>query len=207
MLDIDSEIIQAYQGDKLSEMQVAEKLQILPKIVRRVLNKNKIVRRSRSEAGFLNYATRHGQKEFILKENLNEEERLLKMSGIMLYWGEGTKKGVGVAFSNSDPEMIKVFMRFLREICGVDSERIHATIHYYEDHTIAELVQFWSEVASIPVTQFYKSYLHQKHGGTYRDPSRYGTISIQYSDKRLLAVLKSWIEESKTLFIQSATFS
>ncbi|MBA3533585.1 MAG: hypothetical protein H0T73_16825, partial [Ardenticatenales bacterium] len=39
----------------------------------------------------------------------------LHMAGCMLYWAEGTKARTQVNFANSDPNMVRFFMRFLRE--------------------------------------------------------------------------------------------
>ena len=113
----------------------------------------------------------------------------------MLYWGEGSKKGNTVAFANSDPLMIRMYMRFLRDICGVDKERIRAVIHYYDDHSSQELLCYWSRVTRIPAAQFYKPFLHAGTRGTYRKKSQYGTISVQYSDKKLLQTINTWINE------------
>ena len=115
----------------------------------------------------------------------------------MLYWGEGAKTGGSVKFANSDPEMIKVFLNFLREICGIHEERLKALIHIYPDHNESELKFFWSESTGIPMERFYKSHVHNGKVGTYKNKSRYGTIAINYSDKKLLHVLLSWIDQYK----------
>src|SRR3989338_1911301 len=38
----------------------------------------------------------------------------LKVAGVFLYWAEGYKRGHLVDFTNSDVEIIKIFMKFLR---------------------------------------------------------------------------------------------
>ena len=37
----------------------------------------------------------------------------------MLYWGEGSKARNGVVFTNADVDMLRFFLRFLRESYGV----------------------------------------------------------------------------------------
>ncbi|MDD4894950.1 MAG: hypothetical protein PHW54_06545, partial [Candidatus Omnitrophica bacterium] len=48
-------------------------------------------------------------------------ERELKLIGIALYWAEGYKGTAcsGVELTNADSAMIKLMMRWFRQICGV----------------------------------------------------------------------------------------
>jgi hypothetical protein len=50
MNDFDNKIITAYKEDKLSEKQIADLFTLSSKKVRNILNDNKVVRRTRSEA-------------------------------------------------------------------------------------------------------------------------------------------------------------
>ena len=66
---------------------------------------------------------------FSLKRRLTEKEKQLKVAGIMLYWAEGAKVNFNdrnwtIDFANSNPGMVKLFLKFLRLICGVDEKRI-----------------------------------------------------------------------------------
>jgi hypothetical protein len=46
----------------------------------------------------------------------------LYLAGCMLYWGEGKKGRSCVRFANSDPAMVALFVRFLRECFAVPDE-------------------------------------------------------------------------------------
>lgn len=186
-------IVKAYREEKLSGQQIASRFGISSGKVTRILDSRHILRRTRSEAIHCLYASKFGKKEFRLKTALSYNEELLKASGVMLYWGEGTKDGNKVVFSNSNPDMIKVFLKFLRVICSVDENRLRVAIHYYEDHAPEDLIAFWSKVTRIPADQFHKPHLHKRRvTGTYRNPSKYGTIAIQYSDHKLLKQILVW---------------
>jgi len=191
----EKQIIDFYVSKKLSEAQISERLSLSPNHVRRVLDANKVMRRNRSEAISYVYITKFNKKPFTPRENLSEKEQVLKIAGIMLYWGEGSKKGNTVALANSDPLMVSVFMKFLRDVCGIDDHRTRATIHYYDDHKPEELLRYWSRITKISKPQFYKPFLHSGTKGTYKKKSRYGTISVQYSDKKLLQLINGWIQE------------
>jgi hypothetical protein len=196
MNDFDNKIITAYKEDKLSEKQIADLFTLSSKKVRNILNDNKVVRRTRSEASRYYHLTKFHKRESTPKVLLSKEEELLKVAGVMLYWGEGTKNRGTVALSNSDPKLLQVYMRFLRIICNVQEERIHVTLHYYPDHDSSKLIKFWSGILELPTLQFYKPFLHVKRsGGTYRNMSTFGTVSIQYSDSKLFAYIKQLMKE------------
>ncbi len=192
-------IIDSYLIFKLSETQIAERLVINQSRVRWVLKKHKIQKRTISEAVRQLYITKFNKKEFVLNTKLTPEQEKLKLAGIMLYWGEGTKKGYNVALANSDPVMVALFVRFLREVCGVDENRLHVTLHHYPDQNEVSLKRFWSKTLTISIKQFYHSYVHSNTGGSYKKKSQYGTVSVQYSDTVLLRVINKWISEYSVL--------
>lgn len=115
----------------------------------------------------------------------------------MLYWAEGCKGRVTVKFANSDPDMVKLFLPFLREICGIWENRLKLLVHMYPDHDERHLIAFWSHVTKVPKENFYKSFVHEGKKGTYKKKSEHGTITVNYSDKKVLDRINSWIAEYK----------
>lgn len=195
-------IVDCYVNKKFSEKQIASHLFLRPSEVRRVLNQKKVKRRSRSDAIRHLYITKHGKQPFRETKVLNRQQKILKVTGVMLYWGEGTKKGSSVALANSDPKMVLVFLKFLREICGVDEKRLRVGLHYYQDHDADKLVTFWSTLTNIPPHQFDRPFLHASGKGSYNTKSLYGTVLVRYSDIKLLSLLVSWIEEHQRKMLE-----
>lgn len=190
---IEKRIINFYKKKFFSVQQISDDLKINSAKVRYVLYKNKVEKRSISEAIRLLNVTKFNKKIFHAKENLNDYENRLKIAGVMLYWGEGTKDGNTVAFSNSNPEMVLLFLKFLRKICNISEDRIRALIHIYEDQDESVVKKYWSNKLSIPMIQFNKSFLHKRKKGSYKKNSVYGTISLRYSDAALLRLINKWI--------------
>lgn len=188
-------ILNLYQQENLSMAQIADKLKLSPSTIRYWLDKNNIKRRTRSEAINDWYLTKFHKIPFQLKDRLSDDEKTLKTAGIMLYWGEGAKSGNVVKFTNSDPYMIKLFLKFLRNVCGVDEKRLKALLHIYPDHNEKELLSLWTEKTKIPKERFYKSYLHIGKKGTYKQKSKFGTLTVNYPDKRLLKLILDWIND------------
>jgi len=52
----------------------------------------------------------------------------------MLYWAEGSKERNSVIVSNSDPELIGFFARFLREQFEVSDDRFRVLCNLFADH-------------------------------------------------------------------------
>jgi hypothetical protein len=199
---LDANVVRSYTDEKLSEMQTAVRYGISANRVRRILDKYCVQRRSIRDAIVHLNVTKYGKRPFVLKTDLSEEERIIKTIGVMLYWGEGTKRGGTATLSNSDPAMICVYLVFLRRICGIDEKRLRVGVHYYDDHDPRRLVAFWSKKTGIPISQFDRPFLHRAGKGSYKTKSQYGTVSVRYSDTRLLGLLNGWIREYQELFLK-----
>jgi len=97
-----------------------------------------------------------------------------------------------VCFSNGDPRMIKIMMLFFRKICLVPEEKFRGYIHIHShlDHENAE--QYWSEIADIPVTQFFKTYRRTTSGHTGKNSLPYGVMDIYVLDSGLFLKISGW---------------
>jgi len=119
--------------------------------------------------------------------------------GIGLYWAEGGKSNRGMArISNSDPAMIKIVMRFFREICHVPEKRFRGHIHIHSQDAVKSAERFWSDVTGVPLDQFYKTYsIKSKASKNRRLTLPYGTLDIGVCDTRLHLMIIGWIEGLK----------
>jgi len=88
-------------------------------------------------------------------------KRDLFILGIALYWAEGSKEkenhyGSGVRFSNSDPEMIKLFVKWLKDIGNVQRKDIYFDIYLHENskNNVKNIKKFWSNSTGFPLNYF-----------------------------------------------------
>jgi hypothetical protein len=190
-----SKLIDAYLRDGLSVAQTAAKFHVSPSTVIAYLKKSGVARRSRSDAVTRWHMTKFHKKPVRIKESLSFEDEKLRLSGVMLYWAEGCKGRGTVKFVNSDPDMIRLFIKFLRNICGIWEDRLKLLVHMYPDQDEDALMVFWSGVTGVQKKNFYKSFVHAGNGGTYKRKSQYGTLTVNYSDKKLLDKINFWISE------------
>ncbi|OGI95448.1 hypothetical protein A2917_02715 [Candidatus Nomurabacteria bacterium RIFCSPLOWO2_01_FULL_42_17] len=127
----------------------------------------------------------------------------LKLIGIILYLGEGGKTERGTArLSNSDPIVIKMMMRFFREICKVPEEKFRGNIHTFAHADVEKTEKYWSKIAGISRNQFQKTYIKPSSASLQkRFTLPFGTFSINISDTKLFLTIKGWIERIKELTI------
>lgn len=106
-----------------------------------------------------------------------------KLLCAMLYWGEGTKNLSTVYFMNSDPDMIRVYLKLLRTYFTVKPEKFRAQLHLHSYHDIEKQKRFWSGVTAIP-EHMITIYIKENSGVSIK-VGYPGCISIRYNDSRL----------------------
>lgn len=114
----------------------------------------------------------------------------------MLYWGEGTKyRDQIVDLANSDPVMIKLFLRMLRLIYGVIEDKFRVLLYCYADKDIDKLKRYWINITGIHANQFIKPYVRQDFLEEKKNKMPYGLVHIRYHDKKLYNLMKNDTEK------------
>ncbi len=117
----------------------------------------------------------------------------------LLYECEGGKVKNGTfSFTNSDPNLIKVFLGLLRNSFSLDEAKFRVCIHLHNYHNPNIQLDFWSRVTSIPKGNFMKPYI-KLSSGDYEKANYQGCINIRYYDvsiKRKLQAIFSQFTES-----------
>lgn len=177
---------QEYRQKKKSMQEIAHGLGVSLHAVTYWMLKHGIKRRSMSEA---TYTKRNPQGDpFKIKKNLSEKEKQLFFVVMGLYLGEGKKykNCASLALGNTDPLIIRTFLKFLRGICGVEEKKIRAELNIYDDVNIESAMEYWTSVTGLLVSQFSKAVVRKaRKKGTYKHWSRYGTLTILVSNKKL----------------------
>ena len=164
----------------------------------------------------LNSSRRGGEikrQQRIAKTNLIHEaalrdveeisKRELWLIGVMLYWAEGSKEkpnraGSGVRFTNSDAAMIRLFLRWLTDICHVNKHEItfEITIHANHKPRTQEIIRYWANATAYPPEYFTHVYYKQGNPKTKRTNTKesyYGIIRISVrSSSTLLRRIAGW---------------
>jgi hypothetical protein len=98
--------------------------------------------------------------------------RDILIAGAIAYWCEGAKRKTyrqaeTVAFINSDPDLIKLFLRFLA-VAGVESTHLGFRVHIHESADVAAAEQFWLAVTGARAAQFHRTTLKRHNPRTIR---------------------------------------
>lgn len=126
-----------------------------------------------------------GAKEI---NGLNKREFLI--AGAALYWAEGFKKDSRLGFANSDPDMVKFFLKWLIENCEVPRADIRLRVGLNISHKsrIKEVENYWSKITGIPLPQFQKPFFQKfKWKREFKKPEKYfGVLRIRANKQRVL---------------------
>lgn len=124
----------------------------------------------------------------------------LHIAGCMLFWAEGDKHRNGVRLANSDPDLLRMFVAFLRECCGADPSRITIRCYLFADHLTRqrEIEDFCLRTLVLPrsclrssIVNVYSKYSQKKR----RNKLPYGTCKVTYNDTRTVQSIYGAIQE------------
>jgi transcriptional regulator with XRE-family HTH domain len=116
----------------------------------------------------------------------------LHQAGCMLYWAEGSKSGNSAALSNSDPNMLCFFKRFLEECYTVATERFCFNVNCYTNNglSVQAIEAHWLGLLQLPQSCARKAIVN--------NPSRASKVqkrNLPYGTARLMvhstAILQS----------------
>lgn len=141
--------------------------------------------------------------EKLRKQGIQEvgilSKRELFLVGASLYWSEGFKKDSQVGFANSDPSMIKLFLKWLYECFDYNVEDLipRVTVNISHKNRISDIEKYWSNIAGIPLRNFKKPFFQNfVWKKTYENPNEYfGLLRIRVKkSKDFLRKIHGYIE-------------
>ena len=141
-------------------------------------------------------------KEKAQKEIGEISKRDLWLIGVALYWGEGEKEkeyrsGPKLGFSNSDPKMILLYVKWLKEICLISSSEIIHDLYIHNTANWKKAKVYWAKTLSLPKNQIRVYFKHGKINTKRRNIKEdyHGLIRIQVKKSaNLNRKVTGWIE-------------
>jgi predicted transcriptional regulator len=99
-------------------------------------------------------------------------DREIIIAGAIAYWCEGAKnkpyrRHDRVNFINSDPVMIKFFLRFL-DVAGIPQDQVTFRVYVHESADVAAAQRFWLDVTGAHTAQFRSPTLKRHNPRTVR---------------------------------------
>ena len=113
----------------------------------------------------------------------NLSRRELFLTGVALYWAEGFKKDSQAGLASLDPNMIRFYIKWLKECFGykIDDLSIRVTLNVSHKERIDEIQDYWSKIIGIPTKcfqkPFYQNFVWKK---VYENPNEYyGVLRVK----------------------------
>lgn len=185
-----------YEVKKLSMWDIAKQLNNTHAKVYYWFKKYGIKRRSQSESSYVKQNP--NGDPFKIKEKLNSKERELLISGLMLYCAEGHRTNRhSVQLANLDHRILRVFAKFLRNICGVRHDKMDLYVQVYKEFKKNVARNYWSRVLRIPKPQIFVYPHTDKRSKIERQRSKFGIARIQVHNYKL----KSWIDRETGYYL------
>ncbi len=171
------------------------------KVLKDKMNSFEVVEKRRASRLYNEDARRKAIMVQAGKEIKKISRRDLQIIGLCLYLGEGSKTQRGAAkLANSDPAVIKIMMRYFREICCVPEKKFRAHIHTYSHLNVEVAEAYWSKISGIPRGQFYKTYSKPSVASKgKKDSTPYGTVDLTVCSTELYLQIMGQIEKIKKL--------
>ena len=114
-------------------------------------------------------------------ERLGElSEQAFLAAGAALYAGEGGKTDGEVLLANSDPDLIRFFLRWLRHFFVVDESRLRVRLYLHEGLDLNAAITFWADLTSIPASQFHKPYRAENDESIRHNKHPHGCVAVRY---------------------------
>lgn len=140
-----------------------------------------------------------------IREVTSVSRRELWLIGIMLYWAEGSKEkeyrpSGQVRFTNTDPDMICLFLRWLKKVCGktMDDLIFSIYIHDLQRQRTSEIVEFWSKTIGCSNDRLRRVYYKKGNPKTKRKnvgATYHGTLVIKVrSSTTLIRRIAGWTQ-------------
>lgn len=121
--------------------------------------------------------------------------------GLALWWAEGTKiqkdKRWGntwtyrIEITNTDPEIIGLFLDFLRKDVKIKESKLKLQLQIHEEDDQKYLEEFWSNITKIPKRRFNKTIIRPV--GNKIGKSK-GTCKVRYYSKETYKRLEEMLD-------------
>jgi hypothetical protein len=123
-----------------------------------------------------------------LEEDLNYNPPLndpFFMLGLGIYMGEGSKFSPSLtSLSNSDPEIIKIFKKWIEKYFWEKNFYWRASVHIYDELNIEKDVKWWSEIIGLSISNFIKTQIGVSSSSKRkRNTLIHGTLKIDLRGK------------------------
>lgn len=186
---------EAYLSKKQSVNQIAKEHGCSQNKITYWLQKHNIKKRSIADAVYVR--SNPDGDPFSFERPKNNGTWFLYGLGLGLFWGEGNKMNKNsVRLGNTDLDLIKQFLYFLKVIYQVDERKLRFGLQLFNDIPKERALHYWSLNLGVSKDKFQKIVVTKSiRKGTYRKKSDYGVLTVYFSNTKLRDTIMSAITE------------
>jgi hypothetical protein len=112
------------------------------------------------------------------------DEQAFLVAGAALYAGEGAKGDGCVAFANTDPALLDLYMRWIRYFFEIDEGRLRGSLYLHRGLDVVAATRYWSDRLDLPVDQFIKPQIVDRVARRKQSKHVNGCMTVRYSCAR-----------------------
>ena len=125
---------------------------------------------------------------------------LRQVTGIIIWWTEGTKAYqekhwqswiYPVDVTNTNPDIINIFLDFLRNDIGIDESRLKLQLQIHEGDDQEKIEDYWSKETKISRNRFTKTIIRPRGNKVGKSVV---TCKVRYSDKATYLKLEGFLK-------------
>ena len=117
----------------------------------------------------------------------------------MLHWGEGSKARNSVQLANSDPDLLRFFLRFLRECYDVQADHVAFCVNCFlgNGQSLDQIEAWWLDQLGLPRASLRKAQVNRMSRASSRKRRQlvYGTGRISVYSTAIVQSIYGAIQE------------
>jgi len=170
---------------------ISRKLSVTFSAVEYWMRKHSFMRMPCSDSAY--YKQNPNGDPFDIKKRLNKKEKILLITGLMLYWGEGNKPFKGsTQLANLDDRMLQLFIKFLREICRLHEERLRLYVRVHKKFSLEKARKYWARKLKMPQKRIFVYPHTDIRSKINKQWSEYGIATLQMHNLKF----RNWLDDS-----------
>jgi len=135
---------------------------------------------------------------------INNRKEIIELALALLYLGEGFKKSPKTGMGNSDPLLLKFFLKILINIYKINIEKIRFDLHIRADQNPESIKKYWSKELEVPLNRFKSVSIDKRTLGKTTYPDYKGVCVIDCGNiavqRKLVYIGRKFCEKTlKTL--------
>ncbi len=100
------------------------------------------------------------------------------VAGLVLYWAEGNKSRSRIGMANTDPRVLRLFIRWIRTYVEPQAEfGLHLHLHEGNDEAAAR--KYWSSETGLDSAKFIKSFIKPRGTGHRKNHLEHGVCTVR----------------------------